>query len=203
MDSELGRVNRRAHPRSRGENIAIPRKCVSRRGSSPLTRGKHRHGIPCVTVWRLIPAHAGKTQPRAHQSNWGRAHPRSRGENLAFVVPIVLVGGSSPLTRGKPMITQLPDSRAGLIPAHAGKTAGNEPARRPWKAHPRSRGENLDGYRETYDEWGSSPLTRGKQRIRPTSLSRAGLIPAHAGKTPDRLGRHQDRRAHPRSRGEN
>ena len=50
----------------------------------------------------------------------------------------------------------------GLIPAHAGKTRGKAHRRRAGRAHPRSRGENLDGYRETYEEWGSSPLTRGK-----------------------------------------
>ena len=50
---------------------------------------------------------------------------------------------------------------------------------------------------------GSSPLTRGKQRPSANYLTAGGLIPAHAGKThhPDRVG--NERRAHPRSRGEN
>ena len=53
-----------AHPRSRGENLSRPSATPSRRGSSPLTRGKHgSHGL--VNANRgLIPAHAGKTRSR-------------------------------------------------------------------------------------------------------------------------------------------
>ena len=55
----------RAHPRSRGENFAMPRQPWPVTGSSPLTRGKL--GIPPakLAVARLIPAHAGKTPPVA------------------------------------------------------------------------------------------------------------------------------------------
>ena len=50
---------------------------------------------------------------------------------------------------------------------------------------------------------GSSPLTRGKRVwVLPGHLA-AGLIPAHAGKTPCPASSHSSRRAHPRSRGEN
>ena len=50
---------------------------------------------------------------------------------------------------------------------------------------------------------GSSPLTRGKQRVDGTRRFRRGLIPAHAGKTFRRRGSGPPPRAHPRSRGEN
>ena len=50
---------------------------------------------------------------------------------------------------------------------------------------------------------GSSPLTRGKRAYRSGEDTQAGLIPAHAGKTPAPLDAHVDIRAHPRSRGEN
>ena len=51
----------------------------------------------------------------------------------------------------------------GLIPAHAGKTAGAASTFSQNAAHPRSRGENvgLSGLRRV--EYGSSPLTRGKR----------------------------------------
>ena len=51
-----------AHPRSRGENMHSP--CLRRKpsGSSPLTRGKPLSLMMCISVFRLIPAHAGKTQ---------------------------------------------------------------------------------------------------------------------------------------------
>ena len=93
--------------------------------------------------------------------------------------------------------------RAGLIPAHAGKTDWRPlwPGLR--SAHPRSRGENVM-LLETYSQCGgSSPLTRGK----PTPcIDRGGadrLIPAHAGKTVAMTATRGCVAAHPRSRGEN
>ena len=50
---------------------------------------------------------------------------------------------------------------------------------------------------------GSSPLTRGKQFLRALPRGQHGLIPAHAGKTPDADYRPHRDEAHPRSRGEN
>ena len=91
-------------------------------GSSPLTRGK-RTTIPgWVTDLGLIPAHAGKTSPRARRPARGRAHPRSRGENGKLDATKHTLTGSSPLTRGK--LDDLVEGNFiyGLIPAHAGKT---------------------------------------------------------------------------------
>ena len=70
-----------AHPRSRGENQAVPyvRACIP--GSSPLTRGKRTLCRRVGRRLRLIPAHAGKTQAPARELRVLRAHPRSRGEN--------------------------------------------------------------------------------------------------------------------------
>ena len=90
-----------AHPRSRGENDIRDDNDASRHGSSPLTRGKliaDTHGLAEI---RLIPAHAGKTVRRRPSKVNSRAHPRSRGENLARYVRGGAVAGSSPLTRGK------------------------------------------------------------------------------------------------------
>ena len=50
---------------------------------------------------------------------------------------------------------------------------------------------------------GSSPLTRGKRFGHLVEVLDAGLIPAHAGKTPKASERPGTHRAHPRSRGEN
>ena len=50
---------------------------------------------------------------------------------------------------------------------------------------------------------GSSPLTRGKPRLRRQGISQRGLIPAHAGKTPRTRRACSATWAHPRSRGEN
>ena len=70
-------------------------------GSSPLTRGKPICGAYRDGDDRLIPAHAGKTCSLAALSASVWAHPRSRGENQLRLRRVVVLGGSSPLTRGK------------------------------------------------------------------------------------------------------
>ena len=111
-----------AHPRSRGENFAKSLPAFCPMGSSPLTRGKRRHGLFARVRERLIPAHAGKTTSREPNRADTWAHPRSRGENVLAAPMIVLIWGSSPLTRGKrPKANRLAND-LGLIPAHAGKT---------------------------------------------------------------------------------
>ncbi len=71
--------------------------------------------------------------------------------------------GSSPLTRGKRLDGPEGALDAGLIPAHAGKTASNRLSQISAGAHPRSRGENAYICRTCYESSGSSPLTRGKR----------------------------------------
>ena len=114
--------SRTAHPRSRGENIALASALASSVGSSPLTRGKpgREHHQPVQAG--LIPAHAGKTRWVVLVACWSRAHPRSRGENREATSGNDARSGSSPLTRGKPTSAR---------PEYA-----------PIRAHPRSRGEN-------------------------------------------------------------
>ena len=172
-----------AHPRSRGENA--------------------RDRVPCVGHEGLIPAHAGKTGPRKSRPQTRGAHPRSRGENVAVAGMLWSFWGSSPLTRGKlfQVIEATPQRR--LIPAHAGKTAHMGEHRRDFTAHPRSRGENTPPARHPAARTGSSPLTRGKPVRGRQRFLAAGLIPAHAGKTPVWRVNSRDRTAHPRSRGEN
>ena len=136
------RAWRQAHPRSRGENSALADIDALRNDSSPLTRGKLQRRVNPELKPRLIPAHAGKTSGRPSPTGAAAAHPRSRGENPALGFSHRSYHGSSPLTRGKPLDAPPDRPVAGLIPAHAGKTA---PLNLPWGptgAHPRSRGEN-------------------------------------------------------------
>ena len=111
--------------------------------------------------------------------------------------------GSSPLTRGKPAPSPTREFKVRLIPAHAGKTIDAAPARLVSAAHPRSRGENTASALVAALNSGSSPLTRGKQRLTYRRTGSQRLIPAHAGKTPKRLPPSSLTPAHPRSRGEN
>ena len=192
-----------AHPRSRGENTSQAASVSRSIGSSPLTRGKltrrGRHARPI----RLIPAHAGKTFTPTQWVTKLKAHPRSRGENDHVDCPADHELGSSPLTRGKPLIGVPAADPLGLIPAHAGKTRRIITALKCSAAHPRSRGENLNAVAGGNKETGSSPLTRGKLGPRGPYGHWRGLIPAHAGKTPLRRRRQGLGAAHPRSRGEN
>ena len=71
------------------------------------------------------------------------------------------------------------------------------------RAHPRSRGENQGDAYTCVGELGSSPLTRGKLNLPLPSRRSIRLIPAHAGKTADRMANRIYAEAHPRSRGEN
>ena len=113
---------KRAHSRSRGENVDWFRSYLLPVGSSPLTQGKR---CPRQHPWRptgLIPAHAGKTRQCPPWFPDRTAHPRSRGENHAWARTVAIWLGSSPLTRGKHPISIHMLLGARLIPAHAGKT---------------------------------------------------------------------------------
>ena len=175
--------DRRAHPRSRGENRVPTVAAIAGPGSSPLTRGKPDGDVFSCVHDGLIPAHAGKTPSTgACRGRW-RAHPRSRGENSMRSSAASLRVGSSPLTRGKQCETRHTHMCTGLIPAHAGKTAVMSLWDYMTWAHPRSRGENLSFTFLCLLFPGSSPLTRGKPAGRDVCVNVRGLIPAHAGKT--------------------
>ena len=154
-------------------------------------------------LWRLIPAHAGKTVGLLIRQASEQAHPRSRGENQDENVINLSKQGSSPLTRGKPCLVRRRCQLRRLIPAHAGKTRYRTCRRQPSGAHPRSRGENTAARGDKIAGAGSSPLTRGKLQDAVAKAVTDRLIPAHAGKTqsPARAGTRCW--AHPRSRGEN
>ena len=111
--------------------------------------------------------------------------------------------GSSPLTRGKLNATGPALTGTGLIPAHAGKTTSYAGNLTVFRAHPRSRGENLRTGSPCAERGGSSPLTRGKLRVTGLFDKTHGLIPAHAGKTSRQHTASRRCWAHPRSRGEN
>ena len=192
-----------AHPRSRGENRSWVARSATSLGSSPLTRGKLGVIKIIKRMLGLIPAHAGKTKGKAIVSFDPGAHPRSRGENAVAAIRAPNVGGSSPLTRGKPIHHDGAQEEGRLIPAHAGKTGRSVSDRMGTAAHPRSRGENTWVAIGFGRATGSSPLTRGKLAHDTRTDLAAGLIPAHAGKTYRAIPGRSSGRAHPRSRGEN
>ena len=191
------------HPRSRGENVTTVIASPGSPGSSPLTRGKQCEAPGLHEDAGIIPAHAGKTSPTYNATPTTWAHPHSRGENTISSTEPITLGGSSPLTRGKPHRDRVLGHEGGLIPTHTRKTSCPDSSPSPTRAHPRSRGENASNFYVPFQSQGSSPLTRGKPGDRASDRLPRRLIPAHAGKTV-RFRRLLARsRAHPRSRGEN
>ena len=158
---DVGKGRRKAHPRSRGENVTYAMGVISGVGSSPLARGKLGRPASSPRGRGLIPARAGKTvRARLHcATRW--AHPRSRGENTPRMNDLQTRRGSSPLARGKR------DAEAGL--------QGGD------RAHPRSRGENLDESVQARSPGGSSPLARGKPLSVALLLSRRLAHPRSRG----------------------
>ena len=195
-------TSRRAHPRSRGEHRRKGRHRNPRRGSSPLTRGARATQGGPEAYSGLIPAHAGSTPGVSSTSSRRRAHPRSRGEHFLGVNSNYREWGSSPLTRGAPLLSALDHGDLRLIPAHAGSTQSIGSSPRFSRAHPRSRGEHSAATSASRTLPGSSPLTRGAPGTSPRFVTVTGLIPAHAGSTPINLPHACPSWAHPRSRGE-
>ena len=133
--------NKGDHPRSRGEYLSLMTNFTYWKGSSPLSRG-----ILQTVLWRtacgwIIPALAGNTRPRRFCRRPVTDHPRSRGEYTACLRRSPRGYGSSPLSRGIPLVRVQSKMRDRIIPALAGNTTQAGPDRSPTRDHPRSRGE--------------------------------------------------------------
>ena len=166
------------------------------RGKLPVLRRE-------LTRSGLIPAHAGKTFPRAVADHRPAAHPRPGGENACGEALTVVSVGSSPLTRGKYRHSPCLRDISGLIPAHTGKTSTHRSPPTTSPAHPHSRRENFWILPLAPGIAGSSPLTQGKPLNHGLQRLAHGLIPTHAGKTVTTRQLASPTRAHPHSRGEN
>ena len=108
-----------------------------------------------------------------------------------------------PARAGKTPTPRMRAQVEGLIPARAGKTRLHYVPPTVYRAHPRSRGENLRFGGLFPPDDGSSPLARGKHGGHEVRRQRRRLIPARAGKTPTARSPCCSPSAHPRSRGEN
>ena len=130
-------------------------------GSSPHTRGAlDLDGFsPCGGG--IIPAYAGSTFVVSYLGTRTADHPRIRGEHAASTHARVTSSGSSPHTRGAPDRVASSMAHAGIIPAYAGSTSGPCSDRKPFKDHPRIRGEHARSEPRSQNGGGSSPHTRG------------------------------------------
>ncbi len=127
LPASMHSAGTRAHPRWCGENRLWFARCSSRRGSSPLVRGKPVNAIANRSGIGLIPAGAGKTNRKRGFIRRQTAHPRWCGENQHTIDINSMELGSSPLVRGKHLLIEGRNAAAGLIPAGAGKTGRTRP----------------------------------------------------------------------------
>ena len=129
------------HPRSRGEYLVGYLMILTRRGSSPLSRGILRPQAGGKITGGIIPALAGNTA-RQPQTDYPTAdHPRSRGEYISGSQNPRSSHGSSPLSRGIPRACAVYTGGGRIIPALAGNTSRMSMMFCISSDHPRSRGE--------------------------------------------------------------
>ena len=110
--------------------------------------------------------------------------------------------GSSPLTRGTPVVClrRIPWGR--FIPAYAGNSAQYVKLFSMKAVHPRLRGELSEESRRANRPRGSSPLTRGTQFFRRSISVIDRFIPAYAGNSERCSSWETSLPVHPRLRGE-
>ena len=153
--------SRQDHPRIRGEHIDLRAAEDTTKGSSPHTRGALVLTGGHPPDKRIIPAYAGSTTMRSFLPGGAADHPRIRGEHRERPPRLVLLVGSSPHTRGAPMISMCGAGTRGIIPAYAGSTSDSFATRGSARDHPRIRGEHLNSGAAHRVAQGSSPHTRG------------------------------------------
>ena len=171
-------------------------------GSSPHTRGTQDAAGPARAVQRFIPAYAGNTGPGPPGYLGGPVHPRIRGEHCADGMYRDRFAGSSPHTRGTPVIPDVGPEILRFIPAYAGNTKWNCAPTLATAVHPRIRGEHTKTSWPTWNFGGSSPHTRGTRVSHKQGSGGTRFIPAYAGNTARESSCWRSMAVHPRIRGE-
>ena len=172
------------HPRIRGEHFSKPGLDVSQAGSSPHTRGAHRHVQAVFFVNRIIPAYAGSTPSTSGQIGGDADHPRIRGEHHTALKTTILAFGSSPHTRGAPAHVWRACATPRIIPAYAGSTQRWHLRRIRSPDHPRIRGEHsLDREAGRRAERIIPAYAGSTPRVSRMNLLSEWIIPAYAGST--------------------
>ena len=129
------------HPRLRGELFARKGDEIGYTGSSPLTRGTPGTDYHTERGRRFIPAYAGNSRVRESLLFDSAVHPRLCGELRKFVILLVAIGGSSPLTRGTRCADEILLRPYRFIPAYAGNSGVERIINTDVAVHPRLRGE--------------------------------------------------------------
>ena len=130
-------------------------------GSSPHMRGTHDQIPAGYLLGGIIPAHAGNTERVPRRLGAGGDHPRTCGEHSCDISVLSTSAGSSPHMRGTLVRYKRLEHVGGIIPAHAGNTAGTGFQRLRRRDHPRTCGEHQKSNIVLCTRLGSSPHMRG------------------------------------------
>ena len=149
------------HPRIRGEHDRHGLARTGRAGSSPHTRGARGRRRVGWSWSGIIPAYAGSTNLRKSDRIPSPDHPRIRGEHKSILTDRSMPVGSSPHTRGAPVVASRGCVPPRIIPAYAGSTSPCAARTAVWPDHPRIRGEHKSILTDRSMPVGSSPHTRG------------------------------------------
>ena len=190
------------YPRSCGETRQIRVPGVFIEGLSPLVRGNRPAQNAAGSLYRSIPARAGKPGTDGSGSGEIKVYPRSCGETISANDNRTLNCGLSPLVRGN-RVRRFPRlAPRGSIPARAGKPDSLRSSGTVLKVYPRSCGETRFVEIERDCSKGLSPLVRGN----PVKSTLASVflrsIPARAGKPQTESLPRSRQRVYPRSCGE-
>ena len=131
----------------------------------------------------ITPAHAGKSTLSKRVDAHNQDHPRPCGEKYSRFSPILMPSGSPPPMRGKVLLRLNPIRLLRITPAHAGKSTLTQKKEAKAKDHPRPCGEKHMTPALKATAKGSPPPMRGKVRYGAGKRARAGITPAHAGKS--------------------
>ena len=129
-------------------------------------------------------------------------HPRLRGEHSVEKLKSSFDVGSPPPTRGTLKAWYKSSLTSGITPAYAGNTSPCPLYILKLWDHPRLRGEHSAYHHWPSFEIGSPPPTRGTLKSsRHRSIS-SGITPAYAGNTRQEAKKADEKKDHPRLRGE-
>ena len=166
-----------------GKNNEVNFPCPTKSGSPPRVREKHRQCLGSPSHCGITPACAGKTSENGHRVTSFGDHPRVCGKNWHAIKLNQRSRGSPPRVREKLEFRIEPVCSDRITPACAGKTHLVMVQARSVRDHPRVCGKNSFIRFSLQLILGSPPRVREKHAKVQSTVNKARITPACAGKT--------------------
>ena len=185
-----------------GEKLTLLYWPFFQQGSPPRVRGKDITETGAAWRWGITPACAGKRGCKMTPAFLSWDHPRVCGEKFVDESHAFKNLGSPPRVRGKATASEPDNSRTGITPACAGKSAAAAALISSPRDHPRVCGEKTGLEIKIWTTQGSPPRVRGKAHLLATHPLFLRITPACAGKSHPAMLTTSGGRDHPRVCGE-